>query len=215
MFMSIKFEINNSENYEYLIHGQDLQIKFHMPYCLFTMVIYKETHTKLWFHKFLTGTYYIAPIIYFYNFLILKSFPGLKNKSILDTTFDYPGTAYKYNRKRNSIWDFQIKIKKNKSTLHTTANYQHPGFLFIGFGLGIKVKRLKLNTNNVEVLEDRIESPKAIIVPNLVNITNQTLLTISPIYINSNVTKINKIKTNSKFKQPICSINTKELFKYN
>jgi hypothetical protein len=67
----------------------------------------------------------------------------------------------------------------------------------------------------VEVLEDRIESPKAIIVPNLVNITNQTLLTISPIYINSNVTKINKIKTNSKFKQPICSINTKELFKYN
>lgn len=211
--MSIKFEINNSENYEYLIHGQDLQIKFHMPYCLFTIVRYKETHTKLWLHKFLTGTYYIAPIIYFYNFLILKSFPGFKNKSILDTTFDYPGTAYKYNRIRNSIWDNQIKIKKNKSILHTTANYQHPRFLFIGFGIGVKVKKLIFNINNVEVIEDRIESPKAIIVPNLVKITNQSLEAIKPIYIKLNVTEINKLKTDTKIKQPICSINTKELFK--
>lgn len=212
--MSIKFEINNSENYEYLIHGQDLQIKFHMPYCLFTIVRFKETHTKLWFHKFLTGTYYIAPIIYFYNFLILKSFPGFKNKSILDTTFDYPGTAYKYNGIRNSIWDNQIKIKKNKSILHTTANYQHPGFLFIGFGLGVKVKKLIFNINNVEVIEDRIESPRAIFVPNLVNITNQTLVAISPIKIKANITEIHKLKTDTKIKHPICSINTKELFKY-
>lgn len=211
--MSFKFEINNSENYEYLIHGQDLQIKFHMSYCLFTIVKYKETHTKLWLHKFLTGTYYTAPFIYFYNFLILKRLPGFKNKSILDTTFDYPGTAYKYNRKRNSIWDNQIKIKKNKSILHTTANYQHPGFLFIGFGLGIKVKKLIFNINCVEVIEDRIESPKAIIVPNLVKITNQSLEAIRPIYIKLNVTEINKLKTDTKIKQPICSINTKELFK--
>ena len=212
--MSLKFEINNSENYEYLIHGQDLQIKFHMPYCLFTIVIFKETHTKLWFHKFLTGVYYIAPIIYFYNFLILKKLPGFKNKSILDTTFDYPGTAYKYNRIRNSIWDNQIKIKKNKSILHTTANYQHPGFIFIGFGLGVKVKKLIFNINNVEVIEDRIVSPKTIFVPNLVNITNQTLVAISPIKIKANITEINKFKTDTKIKHPICSINTKELFKY-
>ena len=212
--MSLKFEINNSENYEYLIHGQDLQIKFQIPYCLFTIVRYKETHTKLWLHKFLTGTYYTAPFIYFYNFLILKSFPGFKNKSILDTTFDYPGTAYKYNRIRNSIWDNQIKIKKNKSILHTTANYKHPGFLFIGFGLGVKVKKLIFNINNVEVIEDRIESPKAIFVPNLVNITNQTLVAISPIKIKANITEIHKLKTDSKIKHPICSINTKELFKY-
>jgi hypothetical protein len=212
--MSFKFEINNSENYEYLIHGQDLQIKFHMPYCLFTIVRYKETHTKLWFHKFLTGAYYTAPYIYFYNFLILKSFPGFKNKSILDTNFDYPGTAYKYNRKRNSIWDNHIKIKKNKSTLHTTANFQHPGFLFIGFGIGIKVKKIIFNINNVEVIEDRIESPKAIIVPYLVNITTRTLETIRSVYINSNVIEIHKLKTDTKIKQTICSINTKELFKY-
>lgn len=212
--MSLKFEINNSENYEYLIHGQDLQIKFHMPYCLFTIVIFKETHTKLWFHKFLTGVYYIAPIIYFYNFLILKKLPGFKNKSILDTTFDYPGTAYKYNRIRNSIWDNQIKIKKNKSILHTTANYQHPGFIFIGFGLGVKVKKLIFNINNVEVIEDRIVSPKTIFVPNLVNITNQTLVAISPIKIKANITEIHKLKTDTKIKQPICSINNKELFKY-
>lgn len=211
--MSLKFEINNSENYEYLIHGQDLQIKFQIPYCLFTIVRYKETHTKLWLHKFLTGTYYTAPFIYFYNFLILKSFPGFKNKSILDTTFEYPGTAYKYNRKRNSIWDNQIKIKKNNSTLQTSANYQHPGFLFIGFGLGIKVKKLKLNINNVDVIEDRIESPKAVIVPEIVKIDNQTLETIRPLYIKLNITEINNLQIDAKIKQPICSINTNELFK--
>jgi hypothetical protein len=212
--MSIKFEINNSENYEYIIHGQDLQIQFHMPFCLFTIVRYKETHTKLWLHKFLTGTYYTAPFIYFYNFLILKSFPGLKNKSILDTNFDYPGTAYKYNRKRNSIWDNQIKIKKNKSTIHTTANYQHPGFLFIGFGFGIKVKKLIFNINSVEVIENRIESPKTVIVPDIVKIDNQSLEAIRPLYIKSNFTEINNLKIDAKIKQPICSINTKELLKY-
>jgi len=211
--MSFKFEINNSENFEYLIHGQELHIQFQMPYCLFTIISHKETHTKLWFHKFLTGAYYTAPFIYFYNFLILKSFPGLKNKSILDTTFDYPGTAYKYDRTRNSIWDNQIKIKKNNSILHTSANYQHPVFLFIGFGLGINVKKLKLNINNVTVLDDKIEAPKTRIIPNLVNITNQTLKAIRPVCIKSNIIEINNLQRDAKIKQPICIINTKELFK--
>ena len=65
----------------------------------------------------------------------------------------------------------------------------------------------------MDVIEDRIESPKAVIVPEIVKIDNQTLETIRPLYIKLNITEINNLQIDAKIKQHICSINTKELFK--
>lgn len=170
--MSFKFEINNADSYEYLIHGQDLQIKFHIPYCLFSVIRYKETHTKLWFHKFLTGIYYIAPFIYLVNFFIHKKVPFFKNKKKISTTFDYPGTSYKYNVDRNSIWDNRFKLKKGIGVINTYANSLNPNFIFIGIGLGIYIKKLTLNINFVDIKEENIQEPSQIEYPILVNHSN-------------------------------------------
>jgi hypothetical protein len=213
--MNSKFEINNSENFEYLIHGQVLSIKFYIPNCLFAILIFKEPHTKLWFHKFLSGIYYLAPFIYFYNFLVLKNVLGFKNKNILNTNFEYPGSSYKFNKVRTSIWDLRIKLKFNKTIIQTSANSKYPKYIFIGFGLGITIKKLQLNINNLDVIDSKINAPVIKIKPILANVSNQKLISINPIKIKPNSIIINKINLKSKINHPICNLNTKELYKYN
>jgi len=203
--MPIKIEINNSSSYEYLIHGQDLHLKFHIPYSLFSIVFYKQTHTRLWFHKFLTGVYYISPIIYLVNFLIDKKVPFFKNKKKINTIFDYPGKSYKFNVKRNSIWDYRLKLKTGIGTINTFANRQNPKFIFIGIGLGIYIKKLTLNINFVDIKEENIDEPVKINQPTLINHLYQNTYYANDMNLNIINNKIEIDKSNLEIK--ISSLN--------
>ena len=144
--MQAKFQYNNSTSYEYLIHGQDLHIEFKITNALFTIVNYKKLHTRVWFHKAFSSIYYIAPLYRFYNFLITKNFPGFKNRDLVATNFDYPGSSYKYqaNFIPDCVLDNRFKIMGSEGTVNTIANFHYPTIVFIGIGFGFKVFRKKI-----------------------------------------------------------------------
>lgn len=206
--MNPKFEINNSNGYEYLIHGQDLQIKFKIPYSLFTFVIYKQVHTKLWFHKFLTGTYYVSPFVYFFNFLVNQRVPGFKNKNLLSTNFEYPGTSYKYNSIPDSVWDYRVKLRFSLGTINTFANAHHPTLLFLGIGWGFRMPRLDLNINYVDVIEEKFEESTSIDLPHIYNLSNSNLTTYQPINFKQATLSIKQSKLVNPTKQPQLYINS-------
>ena len=206
--MHPKFEINTTNGYEYLIHGQDLQIKFNMPSTLFTFVTYKQVHTKVWFHKFLTGTYYIAPFVYFFNFLVNSKIPGFKNRNLLSTNFEYPGTSYKYNTIPNSIWDYRLKMRFSLGTINTFANAYHPTINFVAFGFGIRFHSLKLNINYVDVIEEQFQESTSIELPTFYNLSNTNLDTNQPVIINQPTLSINQNGILFKTKQPLLNINS-------
>ena len=156
--MSAKFKINNSGSYEYLVHGQNLQIEFHIPYSIFTIINYKELHTRIWFHKSLTGIYYKAPFIRFYNFLINHNFLGFKNRELLPTNFQYPNTSYKYNSNfiPNCFLDNVFKLKPSSGVINTIANHHYPTITFIGIGLGLRIYNKKLNIKLINLKEEKL-----------------------------------------------------------
>ena len=155
--MPLKFKINDSNSYEYLIHGQEVKINFQIPNSLFTIVIYKQLHTRVWLHKSLSGSYYTAPFIKFYNYLIQKKIPGFKNRSIAATNFDYPNTYYKYNVNfiPNCILDYKIKFKTNRGEINTVANLHYPIIKFIEIGFGFRIHTKELNIKLIELEEEK------------------------------------------------------------
>jgi hypothetical protein len=155
--MPLKFKINDSKSYEYLIHGQEVKINFQIPNALFTIVIYKQLHTRVWLHKSLSGSYYTAPFIKLYNYLILKNFPGFKNRIIVVPNLDYPNTYYKYNPNfiPNCILDYKIKFKTNRGEINTVANLHYPRIKFIEIGFGIRIHTKELNIKLIELEEEK------------------------------------------------------------
>jgi hypothetical protein len=207
--MQGKFQYNNSTSYEYLIHGQDLKIEFKISDALFTIVNYKKLHTRVWFHKAFSSIYYIAPFYRFYNFLINKNFPGLKNKKLVATNFDYPGTSYKYQADfiPNCILDNKFKIMSSEGTLNTIANFHYPTIVFIGIGFGFKVFRKKLVVKIIDLKEEVTTIQNTIQYPNI----SKKLTKINPgnplIKTTQNPISLNKLNLDLKTKQPIININ--------
>ena len=169
--MRPKFKINNSDSYEYLVHGQDLQIEFRIPYSFFTIVNYKELHTRIWFHKSLTSIYYKAPFLRFYNVLIHHKFPGLKNRKLVSTDFEYPNTSYNYDSNfiPNSFLDNIFKFKSNNGVINTKANYHYPYIYFIGFGLGISFYKKKLNIKLIDLKEEQLTIVNKVVFPSIIS----------------------------------------------
>jgi hypothetical protein len=207
--MQGKFQYNNSTSYEYLIHGQDLKIEFKISDALFTIVNYKKLHTRVWFHKAFSSIYYIAPFYRFYNFLINKNFPGLKNKKLVATNFDYPGTSYKYQADfiPNCILDNKFKIMSSEGTLNTIANFHYPTIVFIGIGFGFKVFRKKLVVKIIDLKEEVTTIQNTIQYPNI----SKKLTKINPgnplIKTTQNPISLKKLNLDLKTKQPIININ--------
>ena len=207
--MRLKFEINNSENYEYLIHGQDLQIKFQIPYCLFTIVRYKQLHTRIWFHKSFSSIYYLAPFFRFHNFLVGHKFPGFKNRKLISTNFDYPGSSYNFkpNFIPKCILDNKFKIMPNEGAINTIANIHYPTIVFVGIGFGLRIFRKKLNVKIIDLKEEVITIKNNIQYPiinnDLTNINTET----KRININQNSISFNKSIIELKTLQPKITIN--------
>ena len=210
--MKISYKIINSKGYEYLIHGQDLNISYNSTHSLFTIVYYKQVHTRIWLHKFFSGVYYTGPFIYFYNFLINKKFPGFSNLKILPTNFDYPGKSYKFNEKLISKLDRKIKIKLNSGIIKTYANNNFKTIIIIGIGLGIKIRRINLNVKLIDINDNQINKPPNITPPILINYSNKFLATIKPIQIIQNIFKIDNTKIESIINKPELTINSKNLY---
>ncbi len=194
--MQLKFQINKSTSYEYLLHGQDLHINYEISNCLFVFIIYRELHQRLWFHKFLTGTYYIAPFILLYNFCVNKKLPGFRNSEARATFFEYPGTSYHFNERKSSIWDYRLKLKLNSGSLQSVANVNYPTFTFIGIGLGFLIQTKKLNINPIAVKEEKFSQSPKIVTPHLKNHTNTPLKIDSKIIMNNPTCNLNKNQIN-------------------
>lgn len=207
--MQAKFEYNNSTSYEYLIHGQDLKIEFKISDALFTIVKYKKLHTRVWFHKAFSSIYYIAPFYRFYNFLINKNFPGFKNRKLVATNFEYPGSSYKYqaNFIPDCILDNRFKILGNEGTVNTIANFHYPTIVFIGIGFGFKVFRKQLVVKKIDLKEEETTIQNTIQYP----VISKELTKINPgnpiIKISPNPISLNNLNLDLKPKQPIININ--------
>jgi hypothetical protein len=207
--MLAKFEFNNSKSYEYLIHGQDLHIEFRITNALFTIVNYKELHTRVWFHKAFSSIYYIAPFYRFYNFLINKNFLGFKNRKLVATNFDYPGSSYKYqaNFIPDCILDNKFKIMRCKGAFNTIANFHYPTVVFIGIGFGFKIFRKKLVVKEIDLKEEVTTIQNTIQYP----VVFKELTKINPenplIKLSQNPISLNKLNLELKTPQPRININ--------
>jgi len=207
--MLAKFEFNNSKSYEYLIHGQDLHIEFRITNALFTIVNYKELHTRVWFHKAFSSIYYIAPFYRFYNFLINKNFPGFKNWKLVATNFEYPGSSYKYqaNFIPDCILDNKFKIMRSKGAINTIANFHYPSIIFIGIGFGFKIFQKKLVVKVIDLKEEETTIKNNIHYPEI----SKELTKINPenpiIKISQNPISLNKLNLELKTSQPTINVN--------
>ncbi len=207
--MRAKFEINNSDSYEYLIHGQDLKIEFQIPYTIFTIVNYKQLHTRIWLHKLFSSIYYKAPFVLLYNFLINHNFPGFGKCNLLATNFDYPGTSYKYktNFIPNCILDNKIKIKSSKGVINTIANYHYPTINFIGIGFGFRIYKKNLIINMVDLKDEVITIKNDIKFPIIAKDITMINSNKPEIELSQNSISINKANIELKPKLPTINLN--------
>lgn len=209
--MELKFQINKSTSYEYLIHGQDLHLNYKISNCLFVIIIYRVMHKRLWFHKFLTGTYYIAPFIHLINFCINKKLPGFRNLELRSTYFDYPGSSYHFNDVPQSIWDYRIKLKLSTGEIQSAANYNYPTFTFIGVGFGLLIKNKKLNINPVVVKEEKFKTTPKISTPQLINHSTTLLKANQKVSINNPKCNLNNNQTNVSIESLNFKVNTSQI----
>ena len=207
--MQLKFEINNSKSYEYLIHGQDLHIEFEISNALFTIVNYKQLHTRVWFHKLFSSIYYVAPFYRFYNFLIKKNIPGFRNRKLVATNFDYPGTSYNYksNFIPNCVLDNKIKIKSNQGFINTSANFHYPTIIFIGIGFGFKIFKKQLVVKIIDLKEEETTIKNSVQYPTILKDLTKLNAVTPVINIYQNSISLNKSNFNLKTTQPKITIN--------
>jgi hypothetical protein len=214
--MQLKLEINNSKSYEYLIHGQDLHIEFEISNALFTIVNYKQLHTRVWFHKLFSSIYYVAPFYRFYNFLINKNIPGFRNRKLVATNFEYPGTSYKFRSRfvPKCILDNKIKIRSNKGFINTSANHHYSKIIFIGIGFGFKIFKKQLVVKIIDLKEEETTIKNKVEYPTILKDLIK-LNAVTPVFtISQNSISLNKSNFDIKTTQQKIIIN-KSIFNIN